>query len=493
MDYLFIIYSCKKNTEKSEFLYKLVNNKIKFAKCYIIYGDENLTTDYEIKDDKYIVLKCGDIYENLSSKTIMLFHSIAIAFPNVKGVFKCDDDILPNKRILTQVYEYIEMSNPSYFGRLNVIGCDWYTNEYYDKMSNDKYKKPLLVRSSKYTSGPLYYLNMETILIFNKIPVLKDILNDPIDYIFEDIMVGYLLSRENILLTNYTLYYDDIRLFFNGSIQNINNQVKNIFIKLNGGLGNQLFQVSFAYELAKKKNMHIVLVYDHGSMTHNTKVDEFLSTIFYSFNSIYIHEIDYSKVITYYEDKCFNYNDIIIIQHYSDYYVEGYYQNKKYLKDYKTEVIELYQQPIKNLSSQLFTSFPLLNESYFLHVRRGDYVTAPMYHYDMNSYFSSAIEYIIDRENSNIHFYIFSDDIHFCKHYPILNKISNKTFIENRNTLDSLYLMSLCKKGGICSNSTFSGWATNLNTNPDKITIVPKQWINIDYPYEIPFEYTIAL
>lgn len=226
MDYLFIIYSCKKNNEKSEFLYKLVNNKINFAKCYIIYGDENLTTDYEIKDDKYIVLKCGDNYENLSCKTIMLFHSIAIAFPNIKGIFKCDDDILPNKRILTQVYEYIEMSNPSYLGRLNVIDCDWYTCDYYDKMSNDKYKKPLLVRSCKYASGPLYYLNMDTIIIFNKIPVLKEILNDPIDYIFEDIMVGYLLSRENILLTNYTLYYDDIRLCFNGSIQNINNQVK---------------------------------------------------------------------------------------------------------------------------------------------------------------------------------------------------------------------------------------------------------------------------
>jgi hypothetical protein len=492
MEYLFIIYSCKQNAEKSELLYKFVNNKI-FAKCYIMYGDENLTTDYEIKDDKYFVLKCGDNYENLSCKTIMLFHSIAIAFPNVKGVFKCDDDILPNKKLLFQTYEYIETNNPSYLGKLNEIKNSFYSDDYYNKMSKDKYKKPLLVRSCKYAAGPLYYLNMETILIFNKIPVLKEILNDPVDYMFEDNMVGFLLSQENIFLTPYeTIYNDIIYNFFNKtSIQNINNQVKTIFIKLGGGLGNQLFQVSFAYELAKQKNMHIVLVYDHGVMTHNTKVDEFLSNIFYSFNSIHMYDIDYSKVITYYEDKCFNYNDNII-QNHSHYFVEGYFQNKKYLKHYRKEVIELFRNPIANINNNLITNFPLLNESYFLHVRRGDYVTAPMYHYDMDSYFSSAIEYIIDRENPNIHFYIFSDDIHFCKNYHILNKIANKTFIENMNTLNSLYLMSLCKKGGICSNSTFSGWASTLNTNPDKICIVPKQWINIDYPYEIPFEYTIS-
>jgi hypothetical protein len=53
--------------------------------------------------------------------------------------------------------------------------------------------------------------------------------------------------------------------------------------------------------------------------------------------------------------------------------------------------------------------------------------------------------------------------------------------------------MSLCKKGGICSNSTFSGWASKLNTNRDKIIIVPKQWINVQYKYEIPFDYTLSI
>lgn len=106
----------------------------------------------------------------------------------------------------------------------------------------------------------------------------------------------------------------------------------------------------------------------------------------------------------------------------------------------------------------------------------------------MDTYLKCAISFI---KEENPHFYIISNDFTFCKSYSVLDTIK-KTFIEDMNTLDSLYFMSLCRKGGICSNSTFSGWASMLNNNPDKIVIVPKNWININYPYEIPFDYTVS-
>jgi hypothetical protein len=84
-----------------------------------------------------------------------------------------------------------------------------------------------------------------------------------------------------------------------------------------------------------------------------------------------------------------------------------------------------------------------------------------------------------------------SDDVGFIKNYSIFTNI-NKTIITNMNTLDSLYFMSLCKKGGICANSTFSGWGAKLNENADKLIICPKQWIKVDYAYDIPFDYTIT-
>ena len=67
---------------------------------------------------------------------------------------------------------------------------------------------------------------------------------------------------------------------------------------------------------------------------------------------------------------------------------------------------------------------------------------------------------------------------------------SCKKNLKKANFLYSLIYNRLNNCKCYVSNSTFSGWATNLNTNPNKIIIVPKQWINVDYPYEIPFHFT---
>lgn len=263
---------------------------------------------------------------------------------------------------------------------------------------------------------------------------------------------------------------------------------------MHGGLGNQLFQVAASYELAKTHNMKLVLVYKDNyrrHMAHNTSKDEFFSSIFQHFDTIAYNDIDFSHVIQYSESesKCFDYNTNII-QKESDYYMEGYFQNKNY---YKNDFLDLIRNPI--ICNQLTNKYPILYDSYFIHVRRGDYINNPTYIFNRDYYFMNAINYIMNKEeNLYVHFFIVSDDIPFCKTNYLFHNIPRKTFIDDgMNTLDTLYFMSLCKKGGICSNSTFSGWATVLNTNPDKTIVVPKQWINIDYPYIIPFEYTVAI
>jgi len=146
---------------------------------------------------------------------------------------------------------------------------------------------------------------------------------------------------------------------------------------------------------------------------------------------------------------------------------------------------------IRNLGDLLsLIKYPSLTDSYFIYFTRGDYVNYPLYIIDTDTYYEKAINYILEKEK-DAHFFILSDDIEYIKKYVENFKI-DKTFIESMNTLETLYFMSLCKKGGICANSTFSGWGSTLNKNKEKTVIFPKNWMNAEYDYEIPFDCTMT-
>ena len=75
-DYIFIIYSCKKNIDNANKIYDKIYGKLENCKIYIIYGDESILIRYKILDDKYIVLNVNDDYEHLNKKTLMLLQVI---------------------------------------------------------------------------------------------------------------------------------------------------------------------------------------------------------------------------------------------------------------------------------------------------------------------------------------------------------------------------------------------------------------------------------
>ena len=103
-----------------------------------------------------------------------------------------------------------------------------------------------------------------------------------------------------------------------------------------------------------------------------------------------------------------------------------------------------------------------------------------MYHINYNTYFNKAIEQI-NTIDENPKFYIVSDDLEYCK--KIFKTLKNKVFVETFDEVYTLYLMASCKKGGICSHSSFSWWGSYLNNNPDKTVIFPSKWINRDWDY----------
>ncbi len=118
-----------------------------------------------------------------------------------------------------------------------------------------------------------------------------------------------------------------------------------------------------------------------------------------------------------------------------------------------------------------------------IHVRRGDFLSQKYSELLDNiatpSYYSSAIK-IVETRLKDIRYFIFSDDIEWCRdNLPVP---SNSVFVDwntEKNSYIDMFLMTHCK-ANIIANSTFSYWGSYLNKN-NPIVIYPKKWINATY------------
>lgn len=480
---LIIIYSCKKKLQLSEELYDMLNGKLENCKVFLMFGDSSINDDFEIIDDKYLILKVEDYYENLREKTIQLFKVIENNFPNIKGCFKCDDDIIPNLSYFNKIIKYILKNNIPYCGRC----CNIHEMGQMSWLHKGKTHNPdlgnhyMFLPGSTYASGPLYYLNKETIIKFNN--------SNKDRYIFsEDTMIGYHLNQLGLYPTEIELYSDYFEVYNKVNFQNVDNKIKKIYVKLHGGLGNQLFQLASAYGLAKENNRILILVYDYNrdTLKHNSYLNVYIDNIFKT-NFLIIHEDKLNKNLKQFSElgdivSCFQYKGKeIITNNEEDIYLNGYFQNEKYFIKYKNDILKLFKN--EELINELKNKYIHLDYSFFIHLRRGDYINNDLYDLkDFDRYVWMAYLEIFRNKYSTIynpHFYILSDDIDFCKKLDIFNNFGMRvTFIENENALNSLYIMSLCNLGGICSNSSFSWWGSYLNENPNKFVIFPNIWIH---------------
>jgi hypothetical protein len=123
------------------------------------------------------------------------------------------------------------------------------------------------------------------------------------------------------------------------------------------------------------------------------------------------------------------------------------------------------------------------SNSVSIHVRRGDYNNSDsLKNLTPLQYFEDAIN-VIRRKVDNPKFFVFSDDIEWCK-----NNFTSKDIIfvskYNYSNYIDMQLMSLCKHN-ILSNSSFSGWAAFLNRNNEKIVISPEVWSNYETGVEL--------
>jgi len=168
--------------------------------------------------------------------------------------------------------------------------------------------------------------------------------------------------------------------------------------------------------------------------------------------------------------------------------LSSYLQNEKYFYSERNHLIRSFDSSDDIGDDDIY--------DYFIHYRRGDYLTSPFHHIDLTNYFNRSIDYLkkIDANWQSKRFCILSDDIKWCRDNNFLNNHGlNLTYIENKNELDTLKIMVSTRDGGIGSNSTFSWWGLWLNRNDNATLILPSKWTSDGESHNIYFDKCIRI
>jgi len=264
-----------------------------------------------------------------------------------------------------------------------------------------------------------------------------------------------------------------------------------IGINVFAGLCNRLFQMSFGYAYARRNNTKFRLenwsfVGPHSRNNYLYVVQNFLNSPYYHSERVeYDYKVneDDKRFTEYIED----YNNLPNIQT-KNYLIErAFFQNEKYFKEYRSDIIDMLKEPeeVSNVfNTTLKNTVAQLDDYHFIHVRLGDFVHHDKHWVNLENYYIKAIEEI-KKNNENPKFLLCSNRIDQLDIvYPRLKKY----LVENipdliytrHDEVITFYLMLRCRKGGICGNSTFSWWPSWLNENKEKEVYFPSRWMRTD-------------
>lgn len=239
-------------------------------------------------------------------------------------------------------------------------------------------------------------------------------------------------------------------------------------VQIMGGLGNKLFQIAMLIGYSMK-NLYEPLIIN--------------SRVFRNFQTITdwqyfirdIERVDTAKFVEVREpiDKTGKYVEFPQIR--SDIIFDGYFQTEKYFIHCRDIILKQFKCPIDRREILLKT-YPGLVNGVFFHLRFGDSYrdqkSRQVHWIDLTEFRRRSLRYFpVDAT-----FFIFSDELDTSRDDIIVKSLPKKVFVD-ANEVDSLWCMSLCRYGGICSNSTFSWWGGWLNECRDRKIIFPDKFI----------------
>ena len=274
---------------------------------------------------------------------------------------------------------------------------------------------------------------------------------------------------------------------------------KTVITKLQGGLGNQMFQYAIAKGIGfERVFFDLSFLRKHCVSTNEFTAREFELLIFknISVKEIFKRHFKFlkSKKLNKLLGFKFNFvtqveNEFVTIDKNTDViYLDGYFQSEKYFSHCRNLIIKDFEYPKLDKKNLLIknkiTSF---ENSVSVHIRRGDFIKSKTI-LDIHGvvpleFYYTAIATLIEKFG-DINLYFFSDDMNYVKEN--FKSYSNIFLMEGNEGSDSwkdMALMSACKHH-IIANSSFSWWGAWL-AQEDGITFAPRHFFNPKVNYNI--------
>jgi hypothetical protein len=264
---------------------------------------------------------------------------------------------------------------------------------------------------------------------------------------------------------------------------------------LQGGIGNQLFQIANAYAYARRHGNSLAINYSLSFCPNQgyTAI-KYKDTLY---KKIPETNIRYEEFSIRYKETSFRYVSIpdftdmpsLIVGDIrntirptldlrtANILLEGYFQSEKYFKEYSKDIRELFSFPSEVIDKveSFLKQFdkPLVG----VHIRRGDYKKFLKVHgIRDSSYYEEASRIIGVKKYQGI---ICSDDWNSVDSEMRFSEAIKSPFLDE---LEDLYLLSRCD-ALILSNSSFSWWASYL-TKDKSIVIAPVNWFAKEGPQD---------
>ena len=267
-----------------------------------------------------------------------------------------------------------------------------------------------------------------------------------------------------------------------------------VYVRLLGGLGNQLFQYAMGRALADARQVELVLdprfILRKGCIS-GLAIDEFAIRARYltDTEAAYFKEPIWklsralrrqiNPWLGYYHETVHSFDAAALTQS-LEVMLSGFWQSERYFSNYghqlRTDLVLKSQMPSAavKLAKQMASG-----PSVAMHVRRGDYLTDPkaLVKHGVTSahYYQTALQLMIEKLG-DVDLYVFSDDPDWVRtniQHPKIIFVSDFGFSAEQD----LWLISACQHQ-IIANSSFSWWGAYLNDYASKIIVAPQPWFD---------------